>query len=300
MRVFVSVPATCANLGPGFDCFGLALELMNDVAVDTDGPPGIRWAGEGADELLADGSDLISVTMERVAHRFALTLPSVAMTAEDRIPLGRGLGSSSAAAVAGVVLASALLDLGVHDDPDSVFALASEIEGHPDNAAAAVYGGFTLAMPSGAVRRFDPHPDLRPVVLVPPAAVATADARAALPPAVAREDAVFNLAHAALAVEALTRDPSALGAALEDRMHQDVRLAMAAEVVPGIDGAVAALRRLRLPWCLSGAGPTILVFEPEAGTVTEEVLEVEGEGWRILRPGVRTGGFTVAVEPVAD
>ena len=218
------------------------------------------------------------------------------MTATNRIPLGRGLGSSSAAAVAGIVLASVLLDLGVHEDRDSVFALAAEIEGHPDNAAPAVYGGFTIAMPDGSVRRFDPHPQLRPVLLVPPAPVATADARSALPASVARDDAVFNVAHAALAVEALTRDPSLLTGALQDRLHQRARLAMAAEVVPEIEDVVEELGRHRWPWCLSGAGPTILVFEPEQEAVTADALEIRGD-WRILRPGVRVTGFEVLVEP---
>lgn len=298
MRARVAVPATCANLGPGFDCFGLALELVNDVVVDTGAPADVRWSGEGAAELPADGTDLITSTMRRVADRFELTLPAFALAAENRIPLGRGLGSSSAAAVAGIVLASSVLDLGVHEDRDSVFALAAEVEGHPDNAAAAVYGGFTVAPPGGPVRRLDPHPDLRPAVLVPPTALPTAEARAALPPTVAREDAVFNLAHAALAVDALTRDPSGLAAALADRLHQDARLAMAAEIVPGIEDVVASLRRLRLPWCLSGAGPSIVVFEPATGAVTDEELQIEGEGWRILRPGVRGGGFAVAIDPI--
>ena len=296
MRARVSVPATSANLGPGFDCFGLALDLLDDVTVDTDATPEVRWEGEGAAELPTDRTDRISEGMELIARRFDLHLPPFALSAANRIPLGRGLGSSSAAAVAGIVLASVLLDLGVHEDRESVFALAAEIEGHPDNAAPAVYGGFTLALPDGSVRRLDPHPELRPVLLVAPAPVATADARSALPASVARDDAVFNVAHAALAVEALTRDPSLLADALQDRLHQRARLAMAAEVVPEIEDVVGELGRHRWPWCLSGAGPTILVFEPEEGAVTAQALEIWGE-WRILRPGVRTTGFEVLVQP---
>ncbi len=296
MRARVSVPATSANLGPGFDSFGLALDLLDDVRVETDATPAVRWEGEGAAELPTDRTDRISEAMELLARRFDLHLPPFALSATNRIPLGRGLGSSSAAAVAGIVLASVLLDLGVHEDRDSVFALAAEIEGHPDNAAPAVYGGFTIALPDGSVRRFEPHPELRPVLLVPPAPVATADARSALPASVARDDAVFNVAHAALAVEALTRDPSLLAGALQDRLHQRARLAIAAGVVPEIEDVVEELSRHRWPWCLSGAGPTILVFEPKEGVVTADALEIRGD-WRILRPGVRVTGFEVLVEP---
>ncbi len=296
MRARVFVPATSANLGPGFDCFGLALDLLDDVTVETDATPEVRWEGEGAAELPTDGTDRISEAMELLARRFDVPLPAFAMTATNRIPLGRGLGSSSAAAVAGIVLASVLLDLGVHEDRDSVFALAAEIEGHRDNAAPAVFGGFTIAVPDGSVRRLDPHPELRPVLLVAPAPVATADARAALPASVARDDAVFNVAHGALAVEALTRDPSLLAAALQDRLHQRARLAMAAEVVPEIEDVVEELGRHRLPWCLSGAGPSLLVFEPTEPPVTLALLGV-GSEWRILRPGVRTTGFELLVEP---
>jgi homoserine kinase len=291
MRALVRVPATCANLGPGFDCFGLALDLCNDVALDTGGEPGVRWEGEGADALPSDGTDRTSAAIGLVAGRFDLTVPPFALSAVNRIPLGRGLGSSSAAAVAGIVLASVLLDLGLHADPDSVFAIAAEVEGHPDNAAAAVYGGFTIAMPEGNVRRVDPHDGLRPVAIVPPATLATPAARAALPPTVPREDAVYNVAHAALAVEAFARDPDLLGAALRDRLHQDARLALARDLVPELDDVIDVLGRARVPWCVSGAGPTLLAFEPAGGDrITSDLLEVGAE-WRILRPGVRPNGF---------
>ena len=113
MRVTVRVPATSANLGPGFDTFGLALDLCNEVTVDTAGPPGVTWEGEGADELPIDGSDLVSQTMASIASRMQMPLPPFALHGVNRIPLARGLGSSSAAAVAGVVLASRVLDLSI-------------------------------------------------------------------------------------------------------------------------------------------------------------------------------------------
>lgn len=291
MRVTVRVPATSANLGPGFDCFGLALELCNEVTVDTDAPAAVVWEGEGAGELPVDGSDMVSRTIASVAAAMSLPTPVVALHGVNRIPIERGLGSSSAAAVAGVVLASVLLELGVHDDLRSVFVTAARAEGHPDNAAPAVYGGFTVALDDGFVRRFDPHPDLRPVLLVPQERLSTAEARAALSPEVSRADAVFNAAHAALMVEALTRDPSLLPVALQDRLHQDARLAL----VPDVADVIGQLRRAHVPVCVSGAGPALLAFEGAAGPpITPELLGA-GAPWRILRPAVRAAGFELSV-----
>jgi homoserine kinase len=290
MRVSVVVSATSANLGPGFDCFGLALGMCNEVIADTDAAPGIFWEGEGADELPRDGADVISRTVASVAEQMGLPVPAYALHARNAVPLERGLGSSSAAAVAGVALASALLGLGWHEDLQTVFAAAAGIEGHPDNAAPAVFGGLTLAMPDGFVRRLEPHPDLQPVLLVPDARLPTPEARASLPETVSRADAVFNAAHAALMVEALTRDPSLLSTALDDRLHERARLAM----VPAVADAFDELRRARVPVCVSGAGPTLLAFESAIAPLPGWAEEWAGFGWRILRPGVRREGFEVA------
>ncbi len=294
MRVTVRVPATSANLGPGFDTFGLALDLCNEVTVDTDGPPGVTWEGEGADELPTDGSDLVSQTMASIASRMDMPLPPLSLQGTNRIPLARGLGSSSAAAVAGVVLASRVLDLSIDGhgasgghDAYSVFANAAEIEGHPDNAAPASYGGVTIAT-ENHVRRLEPHPDLQPVVLVPEVRLATSDARRALPDRVSMEDAVFNVAHAALMVEALTRDPELLRIALRDRLHQDSRL----ELVPEMADAFHELRRRHIPVCISGAGPSLLTFSLEGIEIPTEALDGPG-GWRALPLAIRQEGFTV-------
>jgi homoserine kinase len=291
MRVTVRVPATAANLGPGFDSFGLALDLCNVVSVDTAGPAEIGWDGEGADELPVDGSDLIGRVMAAVAGRMSLPIAPHHRLARNRIPLARGLGSSSAATVAGIVLTSVVLDLGIHDDPTSVFAIASEIEGHPDNAAAASFGGFTIALPEGGVRRLDPHPDLRPVVFVPDVRVSTSEARVGLPDPVPRAAAVSNIAHAALTVEALTRDPSLLPMALVDRLHEDVRLSALPEVAAVAD----ELRRSHVPVCLSGSGPSLLAFERDDRPPLSLESATAPPSWRILRPGVRSRGFEVTV-----
>lgn len=278
MRLTVRVPATCANLGPGFDCFGLAIELCNEVTVDTDRPASVSWEGEGAEELPTDGSDLISATMRRVAGD--RPLPPVALTGRNRVPLARGLGSSSAAVVAGVVASLALL--GDAPAPHRVFMHAASIEGHPDNAAPACFGGFTIAAPGGLVRRLDPHPDLRPALLVPSERLPTSEARAALSSEVSRADAVFNVAHAALTVEALTRDPSLLGRALQDRLHEDARLA----IVPGVRDVLERVRDAGLPVCVSGAGPTLLAFDQDGRALPEP-----GDGWQVVHAAVRSAGF---------
>jgi homoserine kinase len=281
VRVTVRVPATSANLGPGFDCFGLALELWNEVVVDTDVEAGVEWIGEGAGELPTDGTDLIRRSMRRaIGDR---PLPSFHMRATNRVPLARGLGSSSAAVVAGV--ASALALAGDDASPQRVFALAAEIEGHPDNAAPACFGGFTVAMADGTARRLDPHPGIRPVALVPRRLrLPTHEARAALPPLVPRADAVFNVAHAALAVQAFTRDPSMLADALHDRLHEHARL----DLVPEVRVVADSVRAAGIAVCVSGAGPSLLAFPLDGRQVPDP-----GEDWLVLPLAVRPRGFAL-------
>lgn len=298
MRITVRVPATSANLGPGFDCFGLALDLCNEVVVDTEAEPGVTWEGEGADELPTDGTDMVSraiaFTLEHHAGGgTADAIPPLALRGVNRIPVERGLGSSSAAAVAGVAIAQAWLDRPDPvdaDDPDfatAVFRHATEIEGHPDNAAAATYGGFTVVA-NHAVRRLDPHPDLAPVILVPDELrLPTVDARRALPSNVSREDAVFNVGHAAMAVVALTQDPDLLIVALQDRLHETAR----AGLVPGSAALLADLRHRQIPACLSGAGPSLLAFERE-----DHIVGDLPDGWHAIRPGLRAKGVEVRME----
>jgi homoserine kinase len=294
VRVTVRVPATSANLGPGFDCFGLALDLCNEVTVDTEAQPGVSWEGEGADELPTDGSDMvsraISHTLNQQHHFFpGAALPTFSLHGINRIPLERGLGSSSAAAVAGVALCRSLLgEAGGSDDPYTTFAYAAELEGHPDNAAPAAFGGLTVFAPGGYVHRFEPHRDLDPVVVLPDRLrLATGEARAALSSSVDRRDAVFNIGHAALAVMAFTFEPDLLLVALRDRLHEDARGALVPESAALLDD----LRHRQIPACLSGAGPSLLAFERDGHSVNDLP-----EGWRAIRPGVRSKGVEVQVE----
>jgi homoserine kinase len=284
MALTAVVPATSANLGPGFDCFGLALDLCNEVTIDPDAEPGVTWEGEGTDELPTDGSDAVSVALAHAARMSGAPLPSLSLHGRNRIPLERGLGSSAAARVAGVVLADRLLGLTL--EPEEVLELAGGLEGHPDNAAAAIAGGLTLAFGDGVIR-LDPHPDLRPVVLVPTQRLSTIAAREALPDAVSRADAVYNASHAAAAVVALTSEPALLTQALHDRLHQDARLSL----VPAVKAVFDALWADGIPVCVSGAGPSLLAFELEGRSVPDP-----GDGWTVLRPEVRARGAEIVAE----
>ncbi|MGZ5306585.1 MAG: homoserine kinase [Actinomycetota bacterium] len=281
MKLTARVPATSANLGPGFDCFGLALDLWNEVRVDTDAEPGVTWEGEGADELATDGTDMVSKAMLHAARMGGGILPGLALHGVNRIPLERGLGSSAAACVAGISLADRILGLGL--EPEDVLDLAIEIEGHPDNAAAAIAGGFTLAFGDGVIR-LDPHPDLRPVAFVPDIRLPTGEARAALPELVSFRDAVHNAGHAAATVVALTSEPGLLTQTLGDRLHQQARL----NLVPSVSVVFDQLRAADVPVCVSGAGPTLLAFELESVSLPDP-----GEGWQILRLAVSGAGVEV-------
>jgi homoserine kinase len=291
MRITVRVPATSANLGPGFDCFGLALDLCNEVVLDTDAEPGVTWEGEGADELPTDGSDMVSRAIDHALaqqRRFhpGADLPSFSMHGINRIPLERGLGSSASAAVAGVAAAGVLLgDTGWEDRSRTMYTYASELEGHPDNAAPASYGGFTIV--ADEVHRFEPHPELRPAVLIPRTTrLRTSDARRALTSDVSLDVAVFNIARAGLLTAAITRDPRLLGEALDDRLHQGVRLAL----VPDVREVFEELHR-NMPICVSGAGPSLLAFE----TNDRRVPDLP-ESWHVLRVSARSRGCEVDVE----
>lgn len=282
MPFVARVPATSANLGPGFDCFALALDLWNEVAADPDAAPSVAWEGEGSGELPTDGTDLVSRAMAHTARTAGAPLPAVSVRGVNRIPLERGLGSSAAACVAGIALADALLGLGL--EPEETLELARELEGHPDNAAAAIAGGFTIAFGDGVIR-LDAHPSLVPVALVPvDERLPTREARAALPETVGRADAVFGAGHAAAMVVALTSEPELLTQALRDRIHQAARLAL----VPGVKAVFDELTAAGIPVCVSGAGPTLLAFELPGIPVPDP-----GDGWRVLRLAVATTGVDV-------
>jgi homoserine kinase len=263
MEVTVRVPASSANLGPGFDTLGLALALYNRLSVAArPGPPGevrITIQGEGEGHLETGPENLAYRSMQRLARVVGRVLPALDLRLANAIPVSRGLGSSSSAIVGGLVAANALF--GSPLDPHALLQLAAEIEGHPDNVAPALLGGLQVsAMAGGEVIHLTvPVPrTLKAVVCIPSVAVSTEAARGALPPHYSRADTVFNSSRAALLVASLaTGRLQHLARAMEDRVHQPYR----ASLIPGFDAALqAALDAGALGACLSGSGSTLLAL----------------------------------------
>ncbi len=265
-RRVVRVPASSANLGPGFDCMAAAVGLHLELEVRETGTFGV----ETELQVSRGRGNLCVRAFERLhpADGFQFRISS-------EIPLSGGLGSSAAATVAGLMAADHLFEL----DAD-VFALASELEGHPDNAAAALYGGFVICADGSAVR-FEPPTGLEAIAVVPGQAVQTSAARRALPAEVPLEQAVFNVAHAALLTLGLARgDWDLLARGLADRLHQERR----SSLFPDSYELASRARELgALGATISGAGPTVLVwcFYEHTGAVVE-ALRPEVEGWASL------------------
>lgn len=258
LSVTVEVSATSANLGPGFDCFGLALGWRESVQLDVIASGyEIDVTGEGADVLPRDESHLILRSALTGLADLGLSVPGLRLSAHNTIPHGRGLGSSSAAIVAGLVAAQGLS--GSPIDQRWVLRHADAIEGHPDNVAAAVYGGFVLAYTGAdgvAVAQGSLAPDLGAVLFVPDEPVATHLARGLLPEQVPHRDAAANAGRAALLVHALAREPELLWEATRDWLHQDYR----AQAMPHSYELMTALRGQGFAATISGAGPTVIVL----------------------------------------
>ena len=291
----VRVPATSANLGPGFDAFGLALTLYDDVVAQVSDDAGIRVDvhGEGADAVPRDHRHLVAKAMLRGFDALGGRPRGVDLVCANRIPHGRGLGSSSAAIIAGLLLARALVVGGDERLPDAaLLELAVTLEGHPDNVAACLYGGVVVAFTRSSgetdVLRLSAAPGIVPVVCVPSTAVPTKRARALLPETVPHADAAFNAARAALLVPALTSRPDLLLEATDDRLHQPYRRA----AYPRTGDLVAKLRAVGIPAAVSGAGPTVLALADATSAPTvaglagarfaTSVLEVDAEGGRLV------------------
>ena len=295
--VHVRVPATSANLGPGFDSAGLALDLHDDVVVrTTSGGVEVVVEGEGAGRLPLDERHLVVRALRATFDRLGGQPAGLALRCTNRIPQSRGLGSSSAAIVAAVVAARALVEGGAELlDDRGALTLADELEGHPDNVAACLHGGVTFAWstPEGPrVVRLDAHDDLAPVAFVPATTSSTAQVRGLLPPTVPYADAVLNASRAALLPLALTRDPALLLAATEDRLHQGYR----APAMPSTAALVDELRGRGVPAVVSGAGPTVLALTTRA---TRAAVAVERSGWSVRSLDVEPAGARV-VAAVGD
>lgn len=298
--VTVRVPATSANLGPGFDAFGLALDLRDEVTARVvDDGLSVRVRGQGAGTVPTDARHLIARTLTEELAAAGFVAPGLDLLCDNVIPHGRGLGSSASAIVAGLAAARGLLlAAGVVSESEDqtrqrLLAESTRREGHPDNAAPAVFGGFTIAWTRGedpthpeAVRsvRLSVHPDVRAVVCVPDEQLATSRARALLPATVPHADAALTAGRAGLLVHALTSDPSLLLDATEDRLHQAQR----APAMPRTAQLLGLLRDRGLAAVVSGAGPSALVL-----TAPDRVGEVE-------RTAAAAGGWVVLAQPVAE
>ncbi|MEU4513465.1 homoserine kinase [Nonomuraea wenchangensis] len=292
--VDIRVPATSANLGPGFDALGLALSLHDEVEAALTGERGVEVSvsGEGAGEVDLGERHLVVRAMREAFGRMGVAQPAgIRLRCRNRIPHARGLGSSSAAVCAGLLAARALA--GVEWPDDEVFALATEMEGHPDNVAPCLAGGLTVAWSdhAGAPHMVKLAPDqrVRPVVLVPSARLATETARGLLPKDVPHKDASFNAGRAALLIAALTQRPETglLLAATEDRLHQHYR----APAMPQSAALVERLRAVGVPAVVSGAGPTVLAFSTSD---TQDLIAPEvGNDWHIQQMDVDPVGANV-------
>ncbi|BCJ29776.1 homoserine kinase [Actinocatenispora sera] len=294
--VRVRVPATSANLGPGFDALGLSLARYDEVAarISDDGVR-VTATGEGAGAVPTDGSHLVAATALATFDRLGGRPPGLELRCTNRIPHARGLGSSSAAIVAGVLLAAALT--GTDLPTATALRWAAAAEGHPDNVAPCLYGGATIAWtdPVDGARavRLEPVAGLQPVALVPAVQGRTAQARALLPAQVPHADAAATAGRAALLVHALTVAPELLLAATEDRLHQRYR----EPAMPASLALVDSLRTAGVPAVLSGAGPTVLALL--SGDVTAgqrrvgEVLAEAGAGFVTLPLAVDAAGARV-------
>ena len=297
--VEVRVPASSANLGPGFDSVGLALGLWDSCVATVTDEPGLRIEveGEGAADVPRDATHLVHRSMVRAWDELGVEAPAgLHLRCRNEVPHGRGLGSSATAIVTGIVAAQGLHDVsrGADKGLDLAFAntLAARLEGHPDNSSASVHGGLTLSWSDGEddgthTVRLALHPDVRVRVLVPATQLSTAKARSVLPSHVRHGDAALNSARAALLVQALTAHPEHLLAGTREWLHQEARR----ESFGGSMELVDRLREAGHAAVISGAGPSVLVLTTADRAAA--VAPLVDSAWRVLDPGVPVEGAQV-------
>ncbi|WP_435300539.1 homoserine kinase [Timonella sp. A28] len=310
-RVRVRVPATSANLGPGFDALGLALGYYDELVVHALGSAEVRVdiEGEGAGEVPQDERHLVVKAIRRALDHVGASQIGLHLECVNNIPHGRGMGSSAAAVVAGLLAARGLIQDPEALDDHTLLSLATQLEGHPDNAAPALLGGATVAWMADhdephAVR-LQVHHDVAPTIIVPSVKLSTHQARGVLPLAVPHANASFNAGRAALLVHALGHDPDLLFDATEDKLHQEYR----AQVMTQTWALVSALRERGLAATVSGAGPTVLVLDratrgDAVNTAVREVIQAHPEittshdffgntsrvDWHTVQPGFDVTG----------
>jgi homoserine kinase len=300
--VSVKVPATSANLGPGFDTLGLALALYDNLEVSVRPEPGVfvDVVGVGAGEVPTDETNLVVTSMAYTFAAYGLELPGLNLVAHNAILHGRGLGSSGAAIVSGIMAAKGLLEGIVEIDSNELLRLATELEGHPDNVAPALFGGLTIAWTSPEGPRHKKlmvHRGVSPLVCVPESTLSTAHARSLQPAQVPHSDAAFNVSRSALLIAALIQSPELLLAGTEDRLHQSYR----ASAMPETYALVQLLREHGLAAVVSGAGPSLLVLcsDPAQRLEAAELVEQNAATpWQSLMLAVDFKGATVISHPV--
>ena len=258
----ISVPATSANIGPGFDCLGIALELRDRYAAQIldDATFDVDVSGEGADEVKKDGKNLVIRSMMAGFEFMGNKPKGIALRSLNVIPHGRGLGSSASAIVGGLALARSLVLTGEqYMSDEDLITLATELEGHPDNVAAAFYGGATIAWSEKGIGRavnLKVDPRIKAMLLVPENQVPTAKARKLIPETISHHDAVLNSTNTALLVHALAERPDLLLTATADFLHQNYR----AEAMPKSIALIEKLRGAGVAAVLSGAGPSVMIL----------------------------------------
>ena len=289
-RAAVRVPATTANMGPGFDSFGMAFRFYDEVeARPITGVTRVEVTGVGAGSVPTGEENLVVRALRAGLDAAGAPQAGFEMRCTNRIPHGGGMGSSASAAVAGLMLARGLISEPEALNDEVVFALATEFEGHPDNVAPAVFGGATVAwtqddgLPRMAPMPLDPG--LPVSLLIPPSTtrLSTEEARRVLPVSVPRADALFNTSRAAVLMLALAGRPDLLMAGTEDRLHQEYRRS----VLPSSMAVMDSLRSKGYPAVISGAGPTVLVL---SALEEDTRATLANHGWTVLVPAIDTDG----------
>ncbi|MCQ6271714.1 homoserine kinase [Pseudarthrobacter sp. R1] len=301
-RVTVRVPGTTANLGPGYDSLGLALALHDTLTVESLESEELVFdlRGEGADTLPRDASHLVVRAMEAAFERLGFRHGGLKVTADNVNPHGRGLGPAAAAVVAAVSAANALVPEASRRGKDWILQLTSELEGHPDNVAPAIFGGLALSWQDSdqySSTSATVSETVVPVVAVPDFELSTEAARALLPASVGHHAAAMNAGRAALLIHALTSKPQFLLAGTEDYLHQSYR----AEAMRPSAALISALRAAGHAAVVSGAGPTVLVLadgQAQAAAVVGFIEEFTAAntpdiGWRVLKLAVDVEGAKV-------
>ena len=299
MHVTIRVPATVANLGPGFDILALALQLQNEIAAwsEPEGGISIDPGPDSAEELRDPVRNLITRAFVAACADAGVAPPGVRISCRNAIPFGRGLGSSAAAALSGVLAANALASLGW--DEQQVIAQATRLEGHPDNVAAAMLGGMVVCVGDGPVTQVHVPDELRAVLFVPDGEMCTEAARRVVPHSFSREEAIYNASRCALLVTAmLTGRLDLLEEAMRDRWHQPARSELMPHVPLLIDAALAAGAHGA---CLAGAGPSVLALctgETEAvASAMAAAARVAGVDGHPVTHAVRNFGARVDLVP---